>query len=179
MIKKSILYLYFCLGISHAAFAITENVDLTVLPPGGISAGETVALNSFTALGTDGTLSFLGFNGVDPAIAGAGSFALFSFDETIAIVTSVSLSGSSNNTSVTARAFDALDNEVDFAASGNNFTAPIAVSFAQGIARLEVRLLESEVTGIELTYSAVPLPASFLLLLPALASLTLRRTARR
>jgi len=161
MIKR-VLAVSVLLAFSGPAFSVTTSVALP--SSGGLFFTDTLQLNDFTVLSTDGDLGFGSIlDGVSPAIGSAGSRAFFTFDTTLVDVTEVSLSGWSNNVPVDISAFDIEGNLLLMEQTDNSWSNEIILSEAGSIASLEVRLLESEISALSLTYqpvTAVPLPAA-------------------
>ena len=161
MIKK-ILAVSILLAVSGSAYSVTTSVALP--SSGSLFFDETFQLNDFTSLNTDGDLSFGSIlDGVSPAIASAGSNAFFTFDATRVNVTGVSLSGWSNNVPVNISAFDLEGNLLLMEQTDNSWTNEVILSGIGSIYSLEVRLLESEISAMSITYqpvSAIPVPAA-------------------
>ena len=152
----------FASTLSNAA---TVAIDFNALTAGTITSTVTTELNSFTTLSSDGeieigtplfggsTLTILGF--------GAGD-AIFTFDANVA-VTSITLAGVSSNASVDITTFDLNGDQQDFFRTDNNWTSATTLSNLNPIGSFSVRLLESEISSISITYenvAAVPVPAA-------------------
>jgi hypothetical protein len=162
------------------AQAIEVSINIAGLPDTALSSTDVpLELNDFTTLSTDGDLAFEAFLSSGKAIASAGNFAFFDFASGALIVKSVTISGASNNASVTATAFDGADLVVDQQVSDNFFSTPLLVSSSGGISRLQVRLLESEITAMSIELGAVPLPTPILLLASAVLGVAGARRFRR
>lgn len=148
-----------------ASNAATVSINFNSLPQGDISSGDSVAINSFTTLSTDGFASIGSsiFGGDAITIGAAGNSVFFVFDTSAVAVSNVTLSGRSNNAPVDIAAFDLNGSEVDFFQTDNNWTSAVSVSSLTPISAIDVLLLESEISSLSITYetvSAVPVPAA-------------------
>jgi len=149
--------------ISSISFGATVSFDFDSLTAGTVTSATPVSLNSFTTLSTDGEIEIGSplFGGSGLNILGFGSGdAIFSFDTSAVSVTSITLEGSSNNVPVIITTFDLGGLVQDSIQTDNSWSLPATLTNTSPISSINVRLLESEISNLSITYSAVPVPAA-------------------
>jgi len=165
--KKAIYTALAVMGLfaSTLSNAATVAIDFNSLTASTITSTATTELNSFTTLSSDGEIEIGNplFSGSTLTILGFGSGdAIFTFDASVA-VTSITLGGISNNAAVDITTFDLSGAEQDFFRTDSGWTSATTLSNPNPIGSFSVRLLESEISSLSITYenvAAVPVPAA-------------------
>lgn len=184
--KRSLVAAFAVVGlcVSTLSQAATVSVDFSALPLGNINPGSSVTINSFTSLSTDGFVS-IGtpmFGGPGTVIGSAGSNAIFTFDTSTVAVTSISLTGASNNVPVTITSYDFAGDMLGITMTDNSWTSVATLTNSIPQSYFTVDLLESEINSLTITYdpvAAVPVPAAVWLFGSGLAGLLTVSRRRR
>lgn len=150
---------------STLSYGATISIDFNSLVLDSVITPTTpLELNSFTTLSTTSNELMIFnpmFGGTNLVIG--GEEAIFSFDTSAVAVTSVTLTGDSNNAPVTLTTFDLDGFEQDIFNTDYSWDIAATLSNSSPISSLTVILRESEISSMSITYNpvtTVPVPAA-------------------